>query len=961
MKEVISLIGIISLFPLVGTAAALTESKNINAAESVEIALPDFSAGKQVILQLKCQQPRPKYSGYLHMMRLMVNAQTITPRRYGKIPVLLNKEPEFAYMNKKVPFFKDGKWLVFYNKDYGKLPSFVKLSPDQAYCYTFDISSFLKSSGNKLKIVNTWNKAAAQRYKSSMPLEFSLTVKEQSALRNKDAIFQKICGETILRAETSKDWTLMVPEKLDKDVYLLLETWQPYKKFGGFNYPLKLKINGLPVDADLDRLNPVLTNKSNKFVYNGKTYYYNSGAGIWLSMYSPGPDYALGRHGIKEPEPYAYLLNITSFLKPGKNILTVENVWTKMSQKQYKRELPLTVRADLAFLPADKNRLSSLQPKPELTGALTLKPQPGGAFAITAGNTSIPVYSQFSKDGGGWNCLTGSAPDNISTDWKVITDGSGRKLEIVAECNDYRLQRTVQLIDRRVKIEDHLINKTAKDIAIRQHNQINFSGFNLPVCRMGGLPSHSTNNFTCATNSTMFLPAQKSSLGWVMEDDVLRNHGKMFYRAKEKSFGVADDFFVLGAGKSYTVKWSLYVLRSDDYFDFINRVRQDWGANFTIPGPFYFVNMSQVLASSPEQLNELISINRAKYISFWELRANNVPEADNRAVLAYGNALWIPQMEKTRHEAQTAIAKLHALNSGVKATVYIHCFFNGFEAPGDQSFKDSWITGFSGKRAQSVYSSKINYPYRTVYPGRNNTFGKLFHRSLDFYLNTLKVDWLYWDESNGPGATAKNNKGASNVTFNDWDGYSAVIDPKTNRIDKKFASLPLISRDVFKFAIKKIYAKPGGLILFNGPATTACRLKTLSMAESQDHIVRCYSTHLNTPLAYGFGTPKFSAIVERLNYGCLYVRTHLNYNCDAVTKFYPFTPLEIHKGWVKGKERIITNKSGKFGWPGKFKARIWDYDKNGKKLESNPATTNYRDKASITVSEGGLSILEKIE
>jgi hypothetical protein len=543
----------------------------------------------------------------------------------------------------------------------------------------------------------------------------------------------------------------------------------------------------------------------------------------------------------------------------------------------------------------------------------------------------------------------------------VTTSSGSQKLEIVAESNDYRLRRIVQLINRRVKIKDQLINKTEKDIAIRQHNQINFSGFNLPVCRMGGLPSHSTNNFTCAANSTMFLPAQKSSLGWVMEDDVLRNHGKMFYRAKEKTFGVADDFFVLGAGKSYTVKWSLYLLQSDDYFDFINRVRHDWGANFTIPGPFYFVNMSQVLASSPEQLKKLIAINRAKYISFWELRAHNAPEANGRTVYAYGNALWVPQMEKIRKDAQTAIAKLHDLNAGVKATAYIHCFFNGFEAPGDQSFKDSWVTGFSGKRAQSVYSKKTIYPYRTVYPTWSNTFGKLFLRSLDFYLNTLKVDWIYWDESNGPGATAKDNKGASNVTFNAWDGHSAVIDPKTNRMDKKFAVLPLISRDIFKFAIKKIYAKPGGVILFNGPATTACRLKTLSMTESQDHIVRCYLTHLNTPLAYGFGTPKFSAIVDRLNYGCLYVRTHLNYSSDAVTKFYPFTPLEIHKGWVKGKERIITNKGGKFGWTGKFKARTWAYDKNGRKLKDVPEVRNYQDLAEITVAEGGLSILEKIE
>jgi hypothetical protein len=318
-------------------------------------------------------------------------------------------------------------------------------------------------------------------------------------------------------------------------------------------------------------------------------------------------------------------------------------------------------------------------------------------------------------------------------------------------------------------------------------------------------------------------------------------------------------------------------------------------------------------------------------------------------------------MEKSRKEAIAAIRKLHGLDLGVKATAYIHCFFNGFEKPDDQTFKDSWIVGYDGKRNQSVYNKKTVFPFQTVYPTWNNTFGKLFRKSLNFYLDTLKVDWLYWDESNGPGATAKNNKGASNITFNAWDGHSAIIDSETNQIDKKFAVLSLISQDIFKYAIKKIYAKPGGLILFNGPATTSYRIKTLCMTESQDHIVRCYATHLNTPLAYGFGTPKFSAIVERLNYGCLYARTHLNYSCDAVTKFYPFTPMELHKGWVKGKERIVTNKSGRFGWNGSFKAKIWSYDKNGEKLVPDPPVNEYANYAELVVSEGGLSILEKIK
>jgi hypothetical protein len=71
--------------------------------------------------------------------------------------------------------------------------------------------------------------------------------------------------------------------------------------------------------------------------------------------------------------------------------------------------------------------------------------------------------------------------------------------------------------------------------------------------------------------------------------------------------------------------------------------------------------------------------------------------------------------------------------------------------------------------------------------------------------------------------------------------------------------------------------------------------------------------------------------------------------------------MELHKGWVKGKERIVTNKSGRFGWNGSFKAKIWSYDKNGEKLVPDPPVNEYANYAELVVSEGGLSILEKIK
>lgn len=112
-------------------------------------------------------------------------------------------------------------------------------------------------------------------------------------------------------------------------------------------------------------------------------------------------------------------------------------------------------------------------------------------------------------------------------------------------------------------------------------------------------------------------------------------------------------------------------------------------------------------------------------------------------------------------------------------------------------------------------------------------------------------------------------------------------------------------------------------------------------------------------LSAQFGSPDFSVIVERLNYGCLYIRTHINYPSTAVSKFFPITIEEINEGWIKGKERIITNRNGKFGWAGEFSARIWQYDKKGKLMAENPEFRTFKQFADITVPAGGLCIIER--
>jgi hypothetical protein len=49
--------------------------------------------------------------------------------------------------------------------------------------------------------------------------------------------------------------------------------------------------------------------------------------------------------------------------------------------------------------------------------------------------------------------------------------------------------------------------------------------------------------------------------------------------------------------------------------------------------------------------------------------------------------------------------------------------------------------------------------------------------------------------------------------------------------------------------------------------------------------------------------------------GTLYYYYHRLQACPTITNLmFPFTPIEIHRGWLLGQERILTIYSGRFGW-----------------------------------------------
>jgi hypothetical protein len=145
--------------------------------------------------------------------------------------------------------------------------------------------------------------------------------------------------------------------------------------------------------------------------------------------------------------------------------------------------------------------------------------------------------------------------------------------------------------------------------------------------------------------------------------------------------------------------------------------------------------------------------------------------------------------------------------------------------------------------------------------------------------------------------------------------------------------LPLLCESQLLAVIKRVRGR-GGILMGNGPPFTRALLATgmPRMVETQHNDYWCYEGNLGPPLGYIDWASSFKAIVRVLRMACLPHGTNLNVEGDEITRhLFPFTPIELHAGYMLGQERIITTHSGNYGWPGqKVLVQVCHFDKDGK-------------------------------
>ncbi|MBI2302674.1 MAG: hypothetical protein HYU66_27525, partial [Armatimonadetes bacterium] len=282
------------------------------------------------------------------------------------------------------------------------------------------------------------------------------------------------------------------------------------------------------------------------------------------------------------------------------------------------------------------------------------------------------------------------------------------------------------------------------------------------------------------------------------------------------------------------------------------------------------------------------------------------------------------------------------------------------------AFDTTYGPGYVGKED---YDAGWRLVWR--YPTLTNTWGKYLLDDVRFAVDACGAEGLYID-----CFSYGFSRNWARYTYDRWDGATVDLDPQTHTITRKYADLSLLSSEACEQVVRLVQDKGGAVVANSEPVTENLRkVRTNRFVETGSGAYASCGTHLYTPLALGF--PWYSASGNRakdmarfiadvranLRYGALYyyygVPDGLTYG--FINRMFPFTPRELHSGWLVGEERIITSRSGEYGWGDKSGATVYHFDTLGQETVVPVAAKVVKGQNvfAVTVGNGKLAILER--
>lgn len=679
------------------------------------------------------------------------------------------------------------------------------------------------------------------------------------------------------------------PVPAGREAVLSLRARLQTPKVAGYTPAMKLTLNGQAIGGLR-----LLNKKPGAEVLSGRVF--NPAAGeIFVVPYAP--DFKSANtspiYGLRSGNICDFDLRITGLLKAGANTLVIANTPSaKVTNDLIVEEGRLEFRMPLAE--AEK-RGAPIGPLPEFIPDpihmvdYSVRQDPNNDLVLTIHGETFNIESEFSTPEPKWQ----------KTSNRYFT-----------------LLRQVEQRAEVLLVRDTLTNLTDDTLPVMQRHRMPMNA--KKVWLAGASPASMVGVANAPENPTIFGVTEKTGIGLLPLDDVFQVHATNF--SDGQSIGLEDRHLVLKPRATHISEWAIVLSAKPDYFALINAARRLRDVNFSIDGPFAFLRADprNVGKWSDQQVAEFIRCKDPAFLCI------SIAYPQFKGRYPHGTAFQSTDFSQWNKE----IARRRRIAPQVKQVPYFHCFIDASDDP-EAKFFDSRLLRNDG--TQGDYGQSF---YKIFVPTESNSYGRAVSRNVDIAFDDLGFDGIYWDEM---------EYSAFHYHYGEpWDGVSADIDPKTMRVTRLKSSVALITQP-WRLALAKRILARGPLIGNGAPHTRSMAQLQFPRFAETGVISNCTKVQLFTPIALGDHLTErseldaYRVMLRALDYGCVYywyndltvVPTH-----PTITSYmFPITPLELHEGFIIGVERILTNRSGIFGWNDGAMHDIHVFDDEGREAK----------------------------
>ena len=633
----------------------------------------------------------------------------------------------------------------------------------------------------------------------------------------------------------------------------------------------------------------------------------------------------------------------------------------------------------IKLAPSEKELASPAFTFSEVATALRVFPR--GGMELVFNGESYRIASSFSAPGKRLNCLSLGKAKTESEDpvWNPsIIQKSDDSCLLVARSEHYLLTRRIRFTAKKITVENTCANQSQKDVGIVLSHQLSTSR-PLTDWHLYGQEKavNAHDGRTPAINPTCFITQGKGSVGFVVEDDVIRNQLEAQVSAPMGTIALGSRHFGLPKGATYTTAFSIYPT-SGGHFDFINQVRADWNVpQVTIPGPTACI---RVASWSSAKYREEWAPHPEKFRAF--LARKNIKVFMVCPWYRYWDGFDFSE-EAFKKTCRDAMKTIKAVDPEAKCLACLETYYY-FEPRSilkdtvPQAWKEwskmpyefglpaaatavldktAWRDSVWRNPQQNIMASRgdpgpdVNYKTPPlcllVYPELGNHFFKLRMKEIDYLLDEVGFDGVYMDMF-GYG---------QNYSYDKWDGHTVDISAD-GEVTRKYSHLALVTAEARRVWLERIVAKGKiALVNFGQPNTKALqRVPYLSFVEGAGIGHRDLESpipdssgaagcQLTTPIALAAGGDKradkaLARVRAFLRYGVVYYHyySHTMFpeqgegsgEYGPINHMFPITPVRLGRGFIVGKERIVTTVSCNFLWKQAKRPRILLFDAVGR-------------------------------